>query len=532
MKKTTKILALLLAVVLAFGCTACGKTESAPAAEAAPAAEPVNALEKAEAPAPEVPAEASYADEVIIGIGGDVSNLNPIQDTSLIESQMLYYCTHQTLVYYDPLTHDFAPDVAESWELSDDGLTWTFKLYQGIKFHNGDELKASDVKFSLERAIGSSTQKSRVSFITAVDVIDDYTIAITMNAKFADAFYNLAQPNIAIVSEKAVTELGDDGEAVGSGPYYVTDYAPGDHIKLERFEDYIGELPPTKHLTFKIITEDAARVIALQAGDIDICFSPAYVDQQFILDDPNLTLVTRNGVVTQFLAMNTQIEPFNNQKVRQAIAYAVNKEDCIKVAFGDTAYVATGVMPDDVPLCTKIDGIPYDVETAKALLAEAGYADGFEMEMTCFQDVQEKMAQVIQENLKEIGITVNIVRVELNAQTDAIINGNFESVLRFFSNGSGPSSSFDLPFAAGSASNSSKVNDTWLDEQMAIAGAENDTEVRKELYKTLNEYIIDQGYWVPLAIPNVYVGIQKDVDGISYGANTRHDFSYCYKLEG
>ena len=519
MKKTTKILALLLAVVLVFGMVACG--ESAPAAEKA---------EKV--PAEEASADASYADTVVIGLSEAPATLNPIQDASLLSSQMLYYCTHETLIYFDPLTREFAPDVAESWDLSEDGLTYTFKLFQGIKFHNGDELKASDVKFSLERAAESKTQKSRLTFVESIDVIDDYTLSITMTYKFADAFFNLAQPNLAIVSEKAVTELGDDGEAVGTGPYYVTDYSPGEYVKLERFEDYHGELPPTKHLTFKVISEDSARVIALQAGDIDICYSPAYVDQQYILDDSELTLVTRNGVVTYYICLNTSAEPFNNAKLRQAVAYALNKEDCIKVAFGDTAYVATGVMPDDVPMATKIDGIPYDVEKAKELMVEAGYPDGLELEMGVCMDVQEKMAQVAQENLKEIGITVNISRVETAALTDALNSGNYQFAMQKWSNGAGPASSFDTVFVTGAGSNRAKVNDPYLDEQISIAGSESDNEVREKMYKELNEYVTEQAYWVPIAVPNVYVGIQKDVDGIRYGSNIRHDFSYCYKLEG
>jgi len=228
-KMLKRTLCLLLALLMVFALVACGQKEEAPAAKEeetkteAPkeeAKEEAATEEKEEAPAE----DAAYAEEVVIGINKDVDTLNPMQSSSTIEGQMVYYCTHETLVYLDPETRELTGDIAESWDLSEDGLTYTFYLKKGIKFHNGEELKASDVKFSLERCAESATQKSRVALMESVEVIDDYTVEIKLSKVFLDFLYNLSQPNVSIVSEKAVTEMGDDGEKIGCGPYMNEEY--------------------------------------------------------------------------------------------------------------------------------------------------------------------------------------------------------------------------------------------------------------------------------------------------------------------
>ena len=502
MKKNTRILALVLAVMMLLGSMITATAE-----------------------------EPKYAEEIIIGIPRDIDTLNPMQSASLIEAQMVYYCTHETLVYLDPETREITGDIAESWDLSEDGLTYTFYLKKGIKFHNGEELKASDVKFSLDRCKESTAQKSRVALVESVSVVDDYTVEIKLSKVFLDFLYNLSQPNVSIVSEKAVTEMGDDGEKIGTGPYMNSEWVYGQYVTLERFDDYHGEPAKTKKLTFQVVNEDAARVIALEAGDIDICYSPAYVDHQFIEKNKDLELVELNGLVTYYLAMNTENEYFSNEKVRQAIACAVNKEDCIAVAFGGTAIPATSVMPAGVPMYLPVEGYSRDIEKAKALLAEAGYADGFTMEIGVATDPHQNVAQVIQANLAEIGITVNVVRYDNNTLKQMTVDGTHQAASQNYSNGSGPDGSFTAPFSSTGGSNRCRLSDPYIDEMVVLAGAERDETKRAEMYQELNQYITDMAYWVPIAIPNVYVGIEKGIEGVKYAANIRHDFSGCYMIE-
>jgi len=370
-----------------------------------------------------------------------------------------------------------------------------------------------------------------VKYVKECRVIDEYTIEIESTQVFQDFLFNLAQPNASIVSEKAVTELGADGEAIGTGPYVIDSWTAGESIKLSRFPDYHGEAPKTEKLTFRLVSEDAARVIALETGDLDVCYSPAYLDHQFILENDELELVEMDGLITYYLAMNTQKAPFNNPKVRQALACAVNKEDCIAVAFGGAAVPATSVMPSGVPMYLPVEGYSRDVEKAKQLLAEAGYPNGFEMEIGVATDPHQNVAQVLQANFKEIGITVNVSRYDDATLKQKIIDGDFDTASQNYSNGSGPSGSFDAPFGSTGGSNRSKVNDPWVDEMCAKAGAEADETKRAELYQELNQYLTDNAYWVPVLIPSVYVGIDKNLEGVRYAANIRHDFSECYILE-
>lgn len=513
MKKIQRLLTLILALVMSFALISCGSEKTSDLDNVTPDS-----------------GSTAYAQEVVIGLSREPITANPMQDSSSLDSQMLYYCTHETLVYYNPETKSFEPDIAESWTVSDDNLVYTFKIEQGIKFHNGEELTAEDVKFSYDYC-ADSPQKSRVKYISETRVIDPYTVEVELNTPFLDFLYSLAQPNASIICKKAVEAEGADGERYGTGPYVIDEWSLGEYIKLTRFEDYHGEAPKTEKLTFRLVAEDAARVIALETGDLDVCYSPAYLDHQFILDNDDLELVELPGLVTYYLGTNTQIEPFNNEKVRQALACAVNKEDCIAVAFGGAASVATSVMPTGVPMYLPVEGYSLDVEKAKSLLAEAGYPNGFSMEIGVSTDVHQNIAQVIQDNLKQIGITASITRYDTGTMSQMTQDGTYQTAIMNYSNGSGPSGSFNTPFGSTGSSNRCHVNDSYVDEMIELANVETDATKRAELYQELNQYITDKGYWIPVAVPNVYVGIDKNLEGVRYASNIRHDFSECYIIE-
>ena len=467
-----------------------------------------------------------YKKEIIVGIAKDTDSIYPLQSASTIEGQMIFYSSHNTLVDKEVEGSEIVGDLAKTFEQIEPGI-YEFKLHDNVYFHNGELMTAKDVKFTYDRAM-EGKQATRLSMVKEVKMIDDFTVRIELKSPFQDFYYNLAQPNLSIISEKAVTEMGDEGEKIGTGPYIIEDWSPGEYTKLIRNDNYFSELPKTEKLTFKIISEDSARIIALETGEIDVCYSPSSIDLNHIAESEDLDLVVKNGLITYYIAMNTQKKPFDNELVRQAIASVTNKEECIAVAFGGNATIAESIMPPDVPLYSDVTGIPYNFEKAKELLVEAGYPNGFQMELAGVTDTHMDIAQVIQANLSQIGIDAKLSKQDNSTMIEMTTKGTHQAAIMNYSNGSGPDGSITPPFASHGGSNRSKVNDPYIDEMALKAGAEMNEELRVGMYNDLNQYITDKAYWVPIAIPQVFVGIKTDLKGALYASTTRHDFTYSY----
>lgn len=467
-----------------------------------------------------------YKEEIIVGIAKDTDSIFPLQSASTIEGQMIFYSTHNTLVDKEVEGSEIVSDLAKTFEQVEPGI-YKFKLHENVHFHNGELMTAKDVKFTYDRAM-EGKQATRLSMVKEVKVVDDFTVQIELKSPFQDFYYNLAQPNLSIVSEKAVTEMGDEGEKIGTGAYIIEDWSPGEYTKLIRNDDYFGEAPKTERLTFKVISEDSARIIALETGEIDVCYSPSSIDLNHIAESKDLDLVVKNGLITYYIAMNTQRKPFDNELVRQAIASVVNKDECIAVAFGGNATIAENIMPPDVPLYSDVPGIAYDIERAKELLVEAGYPDGFQMELAGVTDIHMDIAQVVQANLSQIGIEAKLSKLDNSTMLEMTVQGTHQAAVMNYSNGSGPDGSITPPFASHGGSNRSKVNDPYIDEMALKAGAEMNVEARVSMYNEMNRHITNKAYWVPIAIPQVFVGIKANLKGALYASTTRHDFTYSY----
>lgn len=272
---------------------------------------------------------------------------------------------------------EITPGLAESWEVSEDGLSWTFTLREGVTFHDGSTFTAEDVLAKFERARDPDAGHTHPEYYTAIDTVsaEGNTVTFTLTHPSASLLYNLARPSSIIYP--AGTEETQRTAPVGTGPFRFAEWVRGSEVRLERFDDYHGESAYLDAVTFRIIEDPSAQLAALQAGDIDmvgVALSPENALQ--VQADPNLKLTEGSATTEITLAMNNAREPLSDLRVRQAITHAIDKQAIIEGAlFGFGTPIGTHASPIE-PYFIDVEPYPYDPERARELLAEAGFEDG------------------------------------------------------------------------------------------------------------------------------------------------------------
>jgi len=391
----------------------------------------------------------AFADDIkkggsmIVTYKDDVSTLDPAigydwQNWSMIKSLF------DGLMDYEPGTTNLKKDIAEDYTISEDGKTFTFTLRKGVKFHNGRELTAEDVKYSIDRVVDPKTQSPGAGFfgsivgfeeasegktegLSGITVVDPYTIKFELSRPDATFLHVMAINFSHVVPKEEVEKYGADfgKHPVGSGAFKLAEWSLGQKLVFERFADYWNpDLPKLDQITFEVGQEPIVALLRLQKGEVDIPgdgIPPAKFIE--VKDDPAFKdLIIQGGQLhTGYVTMNVKIAPFDNVKVRQAVNMAINKDRIVRIING-RAIPATQPLPPSMPGYAKdYAGYAYDVEKAKALLAEAGLADGFETELfVANTDPQPRIAQAIQQDLAAIGIKASIKAL---AQANVIAAG-------------------------------------------------------------------------------------------------------------
>jgi len=315
-------------------------------------------------------------DTLVIAQGADAKSLDPHASNDNPSSRIRVQIYDRLMELDDNGVPQ--PMLAESWERPDD-KTIIFHLRKGVKFHNGDEMKASDVKFSLERALASPEVAEIISGINSVEVLDDYTVKVTTEKPMAAILNNLAHTTIAILSEKATKEAGDKfgQNPIGTGPYKFVSWQSGDRITLEAFPEYWQGEAPTKNVIFRNIVEDTNRTIGLETGELDIVYDISGMDKNKLKDDDRFVLIEGPQASLTYLGFNMKKAPYDNPKVREAISYAIDQKPIIDTVFLGAGDPANSIIGPNVWGHYDVEKFTQDIEKAKALLAEAGFPNGF-----------------------------------------------------------------------------------------------------------------------------------------------------------
>jgi len=314
---------------------------------------------------------------------------------------------------------EIVPWLAESWEYSDGGRNLIFKIREGVKAHDGTEIQADDVVFSINRFRDISIGRSSLAVVTDVTALDDYHVQVSTAEPFAPLLATFSYTLIGIYSKDAYDAAGSDDEfslhPVGPGPYKFVEWVPGQRLVLEAFEDYWAGAPKIKTIEFRVILDEASRIAALEAGEVDAihAFSPIEADR--LSSNPNVKVINPPSAGFIRLNMNTQHPPFDDPRVRQAMAYAIDREAINKGIFLNTAPVAHSLVPAGTFAYTAdYDVYNYDPQKAKSLLAEAGVPNlTFELAYGAGRYLLDsEVVTIVQAQLAEIGVTANIRAME------------------------------------------------------------------------------------------------------------------------
>jgi ABC-type transport system substrate-binding protein len=384
--------------------------------------------------------------DIVITYKDDVATLDPAigydwQNWSMIKS------IFDGLMDYVPGTTELRPGLAESYEISDDGQTFTFRLRPGVTFHNGREMTAEDVKYSLDRVTNPETQSPGAGFfgsiagydamadgsateLEGVKVIDPLTVEITLSRPDATFLHVMALNFASVVPKEAVDEAGADfGKSpVGTGAYSLGEWTIGQRLVFQKNPDYWRDgVPYLDSITFEVGQEPIVALLRLQNGEVDVPGDgiPPAKFVEVMADPEQAARVVEGGQLhTGYITMNVKIPPFDNQAVRQAVNMAINKERITQIING-RAVPATQPLPPSMPGYTEgYAGYAFDPEAAKAMLAEAGFPDGFETELFVMNtDPNPRIAQAIQQDLAGVGITASIQSL---AQANVIAAGGEE----------------------------------------------------------------------------------------------------------
>lgn len=465
-----------------------------------------------------IAAEKGYKDTIIWGQGADVTSLDPHQgkETPAVTVTCQIF---DTLTVVDPATGELKPQIAESWEHPDD-LTYIFHLRDDVKFHDGTPMKASDVKFSLDRAIASSSVSYIVDFIKDVKIVDDYTVEVITHAPYAPALRNLAVPFAAIVPQALVEkdEAAFKLHPVGTGPYKFVEWKPGDLVKLTAFDGYMDGKALTPNLIMKVVPETAQRLIALETGDIDISYDLGPNDVKRAADNKDVIVMEAPSLSCWYISMNMNKKPYNNPKVREAINYAIDRDLIVETIMSGNGKSADAIIAPAVFGYYPSSVYPYDPDKARELLKEAGYGNGFETSLWV-NDNQSRIeiCQVVQAMLLDVGIKCGVEVMEFGSFIQKTTAGEHD--MGFFgwttSSRDADYTYYSLEHSSkqGASGNRSFIHDPRVDKLVESGRTISDPEKRKAIYKELAILLKEINNNAPIYYSSINVGAHKGIEG-------------------
>lgn len=456
--------------------------------------------------------------EITVGIAQDLDDsLDPHQTVAAGTREVLFNI-FEGLVKPNS-DGEMIPAVAEKYELSEDGTTYTFTLREGVKFHNGQTVTAEDVVYSINRcaAVPEGQEKPLVaafSAVKSVEALDEKTVAVT-----------IAQRDLEFISYMTAAIIPADYEnqdtaPVGTGPFRFVSRTPQQDFVMERFEDYWGAPAWLDKVTYKICENADALVMNLNGGSIDLCAhltsaQASQLNQNFQVLEGTMNLV-------QAIYLNNQAKPFDNQMVRQALCYAIDRQGIMDmVADGHGTAVGSSIYPAFTKyfLPELVDKYPHDVAKAKELLAQAGYPDGFDMTISVPNNYQPHMdtAEVVAEQLREAGINVTIQPVEWSTWLDTIYNGRqFQATVVGVDAANMTARAMLERFTSDYGKNFINYNNPAYDALFQQAINAQDEATQTDLYKQMEAMLADTAANVYIQDLCDLVAMRQDLGGLKF----------------
>lgn len=507
-------LLLTLIIILTFSLilTACGKKDPAQQSVADPVEKPAGTLVE--------PAKPKVEQVLKYGTDSEPVGLDP-HTISAAASIRIFRQIYNTLIDVDD-NMNFIPELAESWEQPDD-VTYIFKLKEGIKFHNGREMKASDIKYSFERVLNPDTAaigKSYYDSIDSMEILNDYQIKFTLKEPFAPFMTNLTSLYGAIVPEEFVNEHGNLMlEACGTGPFILKEWVPDNRVVLVKNNDYFEEGKPTLDaIEYYVMTDASSRIAALRTGNVHIIKLPAS-SIPLVANNKDITVLPYQSNDYSYLGFNLTLDKFKDPRVRQAMSYAINRQDIIDTVYNGEAKVTGFVTPAMGRWAIDFAGedlYQQNIEKAKQLLAEAGYPNGFETTIAVglYDDIRDT-GEILQKQLEAIGIKAEIQNLESGQYIDAWKNKTHEMMAGRNGAGTDPNRAVAFFFSTTGSANVWGYSNPKVDELCDLGKVTVDEKERERVYKEAQKLVLEDSPNLFMASPMEYFFVRNEITNFS-----------------
>lgn len=462
-------------------------------------------------------------------ISADPVNLDPHLSSAYSTFQVLENVYNQLVGLDDDL--QLVPELAESWTVSDDKLTYTFKLRPGVAFHNGRELTADDVVYSYERIRNPDTKSGWAYLMEPVDTIeapDPQTVVVTTKEVYAPLLTKLASQGTAIVPREEVEAETLDEKPVGTGPFRFVEFVPADRVVLERNEAYWEEGKPyLDGIVFRPIPDETVKQTNLETQNVDWVDNVPAQDANRLMESPDLVVESVAGTAYTYMGVNTTRKPLDDKRVRQAISYALDREEIAAIALYDLALGSQSPVPEGNFWRSEYAPQGRDLDKARQLLQEAGVGDGFPVEFMPAQDYPEtvRSAEAAQAQLADVGIEATLRPLEWSTWLDEEGQGNFDIYLCGWIGMVDPDDYFYAQHRTGEVFNFTGYSNPELDELLDRGRQSLDDNERKGIYDQIQQILIDDAPYIVLFTTTEVDAWQPYVKGFT----TRPDSAVIFK---
>lgn len=462
--------------------------------------------------------------ELTVGLTEEPDTLDP-HNLTAAAAGLVGYQVMPGLVWWD-YELGVSPMIAESWDTSEDGLTWTFNLRPNLTFHNGKACTAEEVVRNFEHIMDpeASFLAPDYELVESVEATDETTVVFTLKDSFA--------PFLAILTNRcAITDMDayDPNMPIGTGPFKITNWQRGTGLTLEAHDGYWEEgLPAASKVNWNYYPDDDARMLAVQGGEIDIVYAVPTQQIDQIQESGDFTVDPISGLTHTYIAFNCAEGPFSDVRVRKAVAHVIDKELVVEGALWGWADIANIPFPESSPWFVETPDYEFDPEKGKALMEEAGYGDGLTLDMPISNDsYTPKIAEIIQPDLASIGIDVRIVETEWATYWPEIyLKTQYDITIMSYSARVDPDQTFYPRYHSTGVHNATKYVNDRMDELLEAGRRETDLEERKKIYEEVQLLLVDELPWLWLFIPKVAMGWQNNVSGF-----TQHAGNHFYVTE-
>ena len=473
--------------------------------------------------------------ECILAFEGEFQEMHPMDWSDGNSGNVVYYI-YDSLYDLDE-NYEPVPRAAESYEVSDDACTYTFRLREGITFTDGAALNADAVVSNYQAAIDPANNwRRRRTFIETIDetteiprvdsctAVDELTVQFHLPEPYAPFMNSMTQ--FYLISPNVVNDSSFDysKQSAGSGPYMLEEYAQGDHVSIVRNEDYWGEAPSIDRIDFRVVPEAGSRIAALQTGEATAIY-PMPTDQvATVRSAGDINMVSIPSTTMRYVTLNTNYEPLSDVRVRQALNYAFDQEEYCRVMYSGAATPATSVLPEIVPGYKAQTPYEVDLDKAKSLLEEAGYADGFEVDIIGDNSTQEtKGMTFVMQQLENIGVTVNVKPNEAATNAERAAAPEDETTLHMWyvnwaqSDADGfMRSLLSTAMIPPTGYNTAFWKNEEFDSELEAGNAAPTEDEQNQHYGTCQDIVWPECPWLYLASDNTLLSYKAYLNGIKY----------------